>query len=295
MPAYQPAPAYAPPAPGAAPVGVLTPPAGSRFDAQHVTHARAAAAVMVGPDTVAWDATAEVEEIDSFEEEYWQEDEGDGGYAALLDDLEGDTGAQQAAPRRIGRRRGGSSDHRLWLGLGAVVVVAAAAIFGILKFEFPSGGTAHELVAPVKVAGYSWAPNLEKTSDLPGLEKRFRSMLGGQATDVISREYESGPTGPTSAPQIVTILGGHVPNESPSASISAFTQQYKGAQLVSAGPMGGEAICVETKGQTAADSEAMCVWFDNDSVVALVSPSMHIDQLASVMRTFRPSIELVKK
>ena len=49
------------------------------------------------------------------------------------------------AKRRTGRRRGGSNDHRLWLGLGGVVIVAAAAITGIIKFEFPShsGPRAH--------------------------------------------------------------------------------------------------------------------------------------------------------
>ena len=59
--------------------------------------------------------------------------------AGLFGDRETDSDARRpGAKRRIGRRRGGSNDHRLWLALGGVVVVAAAAITGIIKFEFPS-------------------------------------------------------------------------------------------------------------------------------------------------------------
>ena len=292
----QPAPTF----PQAAPVGVLTPPAGSRVEARlAVTHTRPAAA-MVGPDTMAWDVAA-AEEVESLEE-YWEED--DGGYSALLDDLEAEPGfpaeadeEPSAAVRRIGRRRGRSSDLRLWLGLGGVVVVAAAAIFGIIKFEFPSnGGPAHELVTPAEVAGsYKWAPNLEKNSSLNSLRERFIQMSGGAATNVVSREYESGASSGSASTQaqIVMFIGGHVPNDSPSGSIAAFTQDYKGAQVVSAGPMGGQAACFEQ--EAGSDSVAMCAFFDNDSVGAVVSPTMNTTQLANVMRMLRPSVELIKK
>jgi hypothetical protein len=36
--------------------------------------------------------------------------------------------------------------RRLWLSLGVIGVVAAGAIAGILKFEFPGGGVAHTVV-----------------------------------------------------------------------------------------------------------------------------------------------------
>jgi hypothetical protein len=264
---------------------------------------------MVGPDTVAWDMTAEVDELDVIEEYWEEEDEGDGGYAALLHDLETDPeprdylrdsgpmpavradGPRKIDPRRIGRRRGGSNDHRLWLGLGGVVVVAAAAIFGIIKLEFPPGGPAHELVTPARVASYQWAPALEQKSGLPALHNEFSKMLGGQ---VVSREYESGAAPGASSPEIVLYLGGHLPNQSPVNSMHNFQQEFKNAVQVNAGPMGGDAVCVETAVGTT-NSVALCAWFDDDSVGVVDSPTMTTSQLASVMLQFRPVVELVKK
>jgi hypothetical protein len=40
---------------------------------------------------------------------------------------------------------------------------------------------------------------------------------------------------------------------------------------------------------------AMCVWFDNDSFGEIVSPTMNATSLANVMRTMRPSLEVVVK
>ena len=39
----------------------------------------------------------------------------------------------------------------------------------------------------------------------------------------------------------------------------------------------------------------MCAWFDNDSFGEIVSPTMNATALAQVMRTMRPSVELVAK
>jgi hypothetical protein len=39
----------------------------------------------------------------------------------------------------------------------------------------------------------------------------------------------------------------------------------------------------------------MCVWFDNDSFGEIVSPTMNATSLGNVMRTMRPSLELVVK
>jgi hypothetical protein len=284
----------------AAPVGVLTPPVGSRLEARIDAPQARGGSAMVGPDTVAWDAATDADELDAIEE-YWQ-DEDDGGYSALLEEFDSDpddprdTGSQPAvAARRIGRRRGRSNDHRLWMGLGGVVVVAAAAIFGIVKFEFPGAtGPAHALSTPAGIASYRWAPNLEKSSNLGALRNEFIKMSGGAATDVVSREYESGAVGGGNTAEIVMFVGGHVANESPSGSVAAFTQDYKAAQVVSAGPMGGEAACVQQGAGTSA-SMAMCAWFDNDSVGVVTSPTMNIDALAKVMREFRPSVEHVVK
>ena len=39
----------------------------------------------------------------------------------------------------------------------------------------------------------------------------------------------------------------------------------------------------------------MCVWFDNDTFGALVSPTMTTTQLASTLSNVRPSLELYAK
>ena len=41
------------------------------------------------------------------------------------------------------------------------------------------------------------------------------------------------------------------------------------------------------------DAVSMCVWFDNDSFGEIVSPTMNASALSSLMRTMRPSLELV--
>ncbi|HEX6526614.1 MAG TPA: hypothetical protein VF070_42340 [Streptosporangiaceae bacterium] len=297
--AYQPAPTFSPPVP----VGVLTPPVGSRFEARADAPQTRESAVITGPDTAAWDAAPDAD-LDSLEE-YWQED-GDGGHSVLLEEFDAEievpreagTQVMESARRGIGRRRGRSSDHRLWLGLGGVVVVAAAAIFGIVKFEFPSNnGPAHEFVPPTTIASYERAPNLEKNSDLPALVRKFSKSLGIPVSSVVSREYESGAastvTGGTQA-QIVMFIGAHLPNQSPDNSMHNFIQEYKDVQVVSAGPMGGQAGCTETAAGTP-KQVVQCVWFDNDSVGVVLSPTLTIDQLPGVMLSFRSKVELIKK
>jgi hypothetical protein len=322
---FQAAPAFAPPSS----VGVLTPPAGTRHQSHQrpqafgsqprlaaaptmaspmvkpapVPHAQPTAAMpaMTGPDTVAWDieTAADGEELQALEQ-VWQED--DGGYSTLLDDLEEDadarteTGSQPATPgKRAGRRRGRSSDHRLWLGLVGVAAVAGAAIFGIVKFEFPSSsGPSHELVMPASVGSYQWAQKLEKPADLGPLIQKFRAGLGSSATDVVAREYESGSETTGSSPQLFIFVGGHLPNQSPASSLHNFIQDFTGAQVVSAGPMGGAAACTQVSVGTP-DQQAVCAWFDNDSVGSLTSPTMSVAKLAQVMLQFRPQVEHITK
>ena len=64
--------------------------------------------------------------------------------------------------------------------------------------------------------------------------------------------------------------------------------------MVSPGALSGRAACVEEAPGTS-DSVAMCVWFDNDSFGEIVSPTMNANALGGVMRTMRPSLELVAK
>jgi hypothetical protein len=289
-PAFTPARPQAP-APGfmAAPVGVLTPPAGSRYDSDYA-----------GQETVAWSMT---QSVDSGEiqvlEEYWQQDGSDVEYSALLADLDDDgmdsrpdTGAQPATTRQgVGRRRGRSGDRRLWLGLAGVMAVAAAAIFLIIKFEFPApSGPAHTLSMPNKI-GSSYVSS--KVVDSGPQAKLRQEFVQRQATDVQSGTYEDGGVGMSATPLIVMTIEAHLANDNVASSIAGFMQEYKDAVMVPAGPMGGQAACAESKGSNA-DNAAICAWFDNDSFGVLVSPSMNANALAGELQTFRSAVEHVK-
>jgi hypothetical protein len=105
--------------------------------------------------------------------------------------------------------------------------------------------------------------------------------------------YESGNSAAGSTEQIVMFIGGHLANAAPASSIASFIQKFAGAQVVSAGTLGGQAACVEEAPGTS-DSVAMCVWFDNDSFGEIVSPTMNAASLANVMRTMRSALERVK-
>jgi hypothetical protein len=194
--------------------------------------------------------------------------------------------------RRTGRRRGRSGDRRQWLALGGVVVVAAGAIVGVLKFAFPShnGGPAHVMATPNQVGPYQRKVNLERQMKVDQLRSDVIQTSSGQASNVVSAVYQEGSTAPGSTAQIFMFIGGHLANAAPATSISSFTQKFAGARMVPAGAEGGEAACVEaTENQ---GNVAMCIWFDNDSFGELVSPTMNTTTLADVMRTVRPSLEL---
>jgi hypothetical protein len=291
-------------------VGLLTPPSGTRVDALRDGGAFPAAPVasrpgpapvrpghgLDGPEiTSSWPAQPTVDDLDSYDD-FWRDDE-DEEYSGLFGDRDAEfqraAAKQAAAKRRSGRRRGGSNDHRLWLGLGGVVVVAAAAIVGIVKFEFPSqaGGPAHTMAAPDKIGTYARTVGLEHAADVAALREKVIQMSSGQASHVVSAVYESGNSAAGNNAQIVMFIGGHLANADPAASIGRFTQQFRGAKVVSAGPQGGKAACVQEGAK--ANAVGMCVWFDNDSFGELSSPTMSATALASVMRAFRPSVEQV--
>ena len=140
-----------------------------------------------------------------------------------------------AAKRRIGRRRGRSNDHRLWLGLGGVVIVAAAAITGIIKFEFPShGGPAHTMAIPDKIGSYVRTVDLEREVGLSQLRADVIKMSSGEASGVKSAVYESGKAAAGNTTQILMFIDGHLANADPAASITSFTQEFPGAHVVSA-------------------------------------------------------------
>ena len=325
-PGGQPGPAL-PPGPAAqgtgflaAPVGVLTPPSGTRMDAAgadatrvdltRVDADRFPAAPVASPRpgdapvrpghgldgpgiTSSWPAQPSTDDLDSYDD-FWRDDE-DEEYSGLFGDREAEfqrADARQAAGKRsTGRRRGGSNDRRLWLGLGGVVVLAAAAIIGVVKFEFPSHtGPAHTMAAPNTIGTYARTVDLEHQADVGALRAKVMQMSSGQASHVVTAVYESGKSSVGNTAQIVMFVGGHLANADPAASIASFLQQYKGAEVVSAGPMGGEAACYQEGTQKS--GVGMCAWFDDDSFGELSSPTMSATALANVMRTFRPSVEL---
>ena len=200
-----------------------------------------------------------------------------------------------AVRRATGRRRGRSGDRRQWMALGAIAVVAAGAIGGVLMkyvFSGPSG-PAHTVVAPNQADAFTRMPSLEKQMKVDALRENVMQTSAGQATNVVSAVYQQGSSAPGSNPQIFMFVGGHLSSASPPSSIASFTQHYPGAQIVPAGTMGGEAACAEAHSN--GESVAMCVWFDNDSFGELVSPTMTTAKLATTMDSVRPNLELYTK
>jgi len=251
-----------------------------------------------GPEiTSSWPAQPQADGLESYED-FWRDDE-DEEYTGLFGDRHAEFEHADARPKQarrgIGRRRGGSSDHRLWLGLGVVVIVAAAAITGIIKFEFPAhGGPAHTMITPAKIGTYARTVDLERQTNVAQLRDEVIKMSSGQASRVVSAVYESGNSAAGNTAQIMMFIGGHLANADPAASIASFTQRFPGAHVVSAGSLGGKAACV-TEGTAASNSVSMCAWFDNDSFGEIVSPTMNATALANAMQTVRPSVELVVK
>ena len=248
-----------------------------------------------GPEiTSSWPVQPTADDPDTYQD-FWRDD-ADEEYTGLFGDREAEferaDAKLAAAKRRIGRRRGGSNDHRLWLGLGGVIVVAAAAIVGVIKFEFPShSGPVHTMATPAKIDTFARTVDLEHAADVNALKQKVISMSAGQASDVKSAVYESGNSAAGNTAQIVMFIGGHLANADPAASITSFTQQFHGAKVVSAGALGGKAACVQDG--TGSNSVAMCAFFDNDSFGEVVSPTMNATALAGVMQKIRPSVETV--
>src|SRR6266478_8064977 len=73
------------------------------------------------------------------------------------------------------------------------ILVAAAAIFGILKFEFPShSGPAHQMAAPDRIGSYVRTVDMEKQTKVNELRAEVIKMSSGEASNVVSAVYESG-------------------------------------------------------------------------------------------------------
>lgn len=203
-----------------------------------------------------------------------------------------DTGARRAAN---GKRRGNSRDKREWMALGAIAVVAAGAIGGVLmKFVFSGqSGPTHSISTPAKVADFTREPSLEKQMKVSQLRDSVIQSSGGKASDVVSGVYQQGSSAVGSNPQIYMFVGGNLANSDPQASVSNFEQTYKqgGAHVVPAGSSGGQAACATSS--VNGESVSMCVWFDNDTFGEFVSPTMTPAKLASTMTLARQNLEHV--
>jgi len=196
-----------------------------------------------------------------------------------------------ATRRAIGRRRGRSGDRRQWMALGAIAVVAAGAIGGVLmKYVFAGpSGPAHQIVAPATVDGYTSSSTLASDMHVGALAQEVAKSSGGSASDVMAAVYQQGAIAPGGDAQIFMFVGGKLASADASASIANFKQSYPDAHAVSPGTLGGEASCTET--HVNGEEAAMCVWFDNDTFGAVVSPTMNTTQLATTMDHVRPSLE----
>jgi hypothetical protein len=200
-----------------------------------------------------------------------------------------------ATRRAVGRRRGRSGDRKQWLALGAIAVVAAGAIGGVLMkyvFSGPSG-PAHQMVAPQAVGGFTRSANLEKQLGVATEAAKVAQASGGQASGVVSAVYQQGSLSPGANTQIFMFVGGKLASANPGASVDNFEKSYPGSAVVSPGSLDGKASCTEThlNGQSA----SMCVWFDNDTFGTVVSPTMTTAKLAATMDAVRPSLELYAK
>jgi hypothetical protein len=164
-----------------------------------------------------------------------------------------------------------------------------------LKFIPHSSGRSHELAVPSQLGSYARRPQLEQQMNAKSLQQQVIAKSAGQASRVVSAVYENkaGVSG-TAPPQIFLFIGGNLAGVSPAGFITSFTAQFKGAHATSAGPLGGQAACVDAQGSTAG-AVALCTWADGDTFGVLTSPTMGLAPLAAQMRSIRPSVELPAK
>jgi hypothetical protein len=257
---------------------------------------RASGALMVAPAPARPRNWAEDTSLDHFADLDLTDEPAPAAFTRTLDRPQQDD--DTAARRAIGKRRGRSGDRRQWMALGAIAVVAAGAIGGVLmKYVFAGpSGPAHTVVAPQTVDGYTRSANLEKQLNVAGEAAKVAKESSGQASNPAYGVYQKGNiTAITEAAntQMFMFVGGKLAGADPTASIQNFEHSYAGSAAVSPGSLGGQAACTEThlNGQSA----SMCVWFDNDTFGALVSPTMTTAKLASTMDAVRPSLELYTK
>ena len=137
--------------------------------------------------------------------------------------------------------------------------------------------------------GFTRSANLEKQLNVAGEAAKVARGSSGQASDVVSAVYQMGsltPGADAANTQMFMFVGGKLAGADPGASIANFEQTYPGAKAVSPGSLGGQGRVYRDalNGQSA----SMCVWFDNDTFGAVVSPTMTTAKLATTMDAVRP-------
>jgi hypothetical protein len=207
-----------------------------------------------------------------------------------------------AAPR--GRPRtsraspgGGQKDRRrpptvLWVSVAAVVgvVVVAVAVGAVLLGR---SGPAHALATPAKLGAYVLRPQLAQQMHAQDLQQEVVARSRGEVSHVIDAVYEENSQASAgTTPQVILFIGGHLSGVSPASYVTSFTDQFKGAQSISAGSLGGSAACISAQ-ENAAGGVAVCTWADNDTFGVVASPTMDAAQLGVQMRIIRPGVEHV--
>lgn len=191
-----------------------------------------------------------------------------------------------------------------WAGAGLVAALLSAGAIGCAavapRGPAPSAGPATPVHAaqpgpqvaaitvPNQVDGFTRSPSLEQQMDVVALAAGV-SKSTGSASDVRSAVYEQGSNALSANAKIFMFVGGNLSHGAADASFVNFERSYPTAHTVSAGSLPGDAACtttVDNKG-----SASMCVWFDDGTFGALVSPTMTTAELATTMDEVRPSLE----
>ncbi len=165
----------------------------------------------------------------------------------------------------------------------------------IIKFEFPShSGPVHAMETPSRIGSFARTVDMEKTAHLAEVARRCHpDEQQARASNVKSAVYESGtPTGGSTV-QIIMFIGGRLANAAPTTSITVTTQKFAGATIVSS----HQALsAVRRRASRRARDVGSLVHMRLVRQRQLrrdPSPTMNATQLANVMRTVRPDLEIV--
>jgi hypothetical protein len=196
-------------------------------------------------------------------------------------------------PHRATRGRRG---RRVWLVVGAVLVLmvaAAALLVGRLghsgQAAQPAAAPSHMLATPQKIGTYTRDQQAEQQLGLSHGEQYLTQIDPGHVAGIVAAIYDTG--GPASSPDRVAIMAGRLVKSPLNDVIKGFTQQEtaegNAPMKASAGPLGGQAACAGKGGS------GICVWADSDTVGVLVSATINASALARTMLSMRSGIEFL--